>query len=205
MVVGRGKRRRETGKTREGAGRKARSRRPGRRRSGGPRLWLALAVVGVLALVAAWWYRSGPAGDLPVEVYPSQGVTHVASLDSPHEPYNSEPPTSGPHVNQVARPGFHSTPVPPQILVHNLEHGNVVIYYRSDISEDVRSRLRAWGTRYQGPSRGVVVVPMERDGPHEVIFTAWTVLMRLERYDHAKAAAFIRRYLNKGPERLETP
>src|SRR5579871_960806 len=37
---------------------------------------------------------------------PSLGNEHIQSIESPHPPYNSKPPTSGPHVPFVARWGI---------------------------------------------------------------------------------------------------
>lgn len=172
-----------------------------------PWLWAG----GVLVVILAVWIGVA-AGSRPaepevpevagVETYPIQSVDHVASVNSPHEEYNSDPPTSGPHVAGVARPGFYEEPIEPELLVHNLEHGNVIIYYRPDAAAETKEQLKSWAGRYTGPSRGVVVVPRE-DPEHEVILTAWGALLRLKEYDPARAEAFIDRYLNRGPERLE--
>jgi len=40
-----------------------------------------------------------------------QGNLHIASADSPHVPYNSDPPTSGPHLPYIAPWGVHTRPI----------------------------------------------------------------------------------------------
>jgi hypothetical protein len=68
---------------------------------------------------------------LPGELIPSLGNEHIDNVNSPHQVYNSDPPTSGPHTKEIAPWGIHTTPIPKEILVHNLEDGGIVIYYNS--------------------------------------------------------------------------
>jgi hypothetical protein len=57
-------------------------------------------------------------------------------LESPHvetdasTPWNSNPPSSGPHFGIWARWGVYAEPIPRGYLVHSLEHGAVVVAYR---------------------------------------------------------------------------
>jgi Protein of unknown function (DUF3105) len=73
---------------------------------------VAAVVVGYLA------YHS--AADLPGRVMPDQGNLHVQTLSEPILPYNSDPPTSGPHLPYIAPWGIHTEPIPKQLQVHNL-------------------------------------------------------------------------------------
>ncbi|NOH04996.1 MAG: DUF3105 domain-containing protein [Chloroflexi bacterium] len=50
--------------------------------------------------------------------------------------YNSDPPTSGLHYATEARAGFYEENIytyPAAYLVHNLEHGYVIIWYNCDL------------------------------------------------------------------------
>src|SRR5207244_9368766 len=67
------------------------------------------AVVVVAAGVGYLAYRA--VADLPGVQMPSQGNLHIAKEDSPHEPYNSDPPTSGPHLPYIAPWGVHTRPI----------------------------------------------------------------------------------------------
>src|SRR5207245_10779407 len=99
--------------------RRARS-RP--RRSRRQRLVLTTtAVVVVAAGVGYLAYRA--VADLPGVQMPSQGNLHIAKEDSPHEPYNSDPPTSGPHLPYIPPWGVPTRPVPLPLQVHTLEAG----------------------------------------------------------------------------------
>ncbi len=58
--------------------------------------------------------------------------------------YNSDPPTSGQHYDTPALAGFYDDAIPDEQLVHNLEHGYVVIYYNcSNLTADACQNLKA--------------------------------------------------------------
>ena len=82
-------------------------------------------------LTMAWlaWSASSQSGDLPGKEVPDLGNTHIQRLGDPHVPYNSDPPTSGPHMPGIAPWGFYDKPIPKEYQVHNLEDGGVVIQY----------------------------------------------------------------------------
>lgn len=86
-------------------------------------LYVGLALVlGVGALIVF-----GP--QVPGEAYDDQGNFHLQSPDEPHPPYNSSPPSSGPHLGVLAQWGIHETALPPELFVHNLEDGGIVVAY----------------------------------------------------------------------------
>ena len=62
---------------------------------------------------------------------------------SQHEPYNSSPPTNGPHYASPAQTGFYTSALPPEQLVHNLEHGQIVIWYAPDAPDEVKEDIEA--------------------------------------------------------------
>src|SRR3989475_12401156 len=69
--------------------------------SGRQRLHLAAPTGAVVAVVVGYFaYRA--AANLPGGLMPDQGNLHIPTADSPHEPYDSDPPTSGPHLPYIA-------------------------------------------------------------------------------------------------------
>ncbi len=56
--------------------------------------------------------------------------------------YNTTPPTSGDHWTGWADGGFHEEGLPDELIVHNLEHGKLVVSYNLAADEDVE-RLRS--------------------------------------------------------------
>jgi hypothetical protein len=72
----------------------------------------------------------------PGQSVPQQARTHIQVGDA-HEPYNTEPPTSGPHAGTV-RADFYDEAPPDENLVHNLEHGYVIIWYNCSTLEEAQ-------------------------------------------------------------------
>lgn len=172
------------------------------------------------AAAAAWWLWGGPAtvppagssptgqADAqvqrptvePVERLPSEGTAHIP--EGTVYTYRSFPPTSGPHYDGVAEPGFYPDRAPAAgYLVHNLEHGHVVIYYHPDrISPQDRAYLEELTRRYRGTWDAVLAVP-RRDPEYALILTAWQHRQRLRAFDRQAVDAFVDRFRGRGPER----
>ena len=100
---------------------------------------LAVLVVGAIAFALLAGGKSLDTEAAPVEDYPYPvqmfppdpgGRTHFAQGET-YDDYNSNPPTSGPHTAAVA-PGVYDAPVPKESAVHNMEHGQVVVWYNCD-------------------------------------------------------------------------
>src|SRR5262245_44426724 len=107
---------------------KAASERGGRR-VGGDRRRTSFRIVSMAAVAAvAVVLRDRAcraAADFPGTRYPDQGNRHIQTVTDPHEPYNSDPPTSGSHLPYIAPWGIHTRPIPRELQVHNLEDGGV--------------------------------------------------------------------------------
>jgi hypothetical protein len=148
----------------------------------------AVASVVVVAVVIGWFaYRAN--ADLPGEKFPDQGNDHIQALSEPHIPYNSDPPTSGPHLPYIAPWGLHTRPVPLELQVHNLEDGGVVVQYNCTCPELV-DKLRGIVTKY---GKHVILAPYP--GMKSLIaLTAWTRLDRLEEFDEKRVTRFIDSY-----------
>ena len=100
---------------------------------------------------------------------PAQGRQHVPTLAKGWK-YNTFPPTTGPHFPSPAPYDFYSEPVQQYRLVHNLEHGSIVIQYGSDVPQSTVSQIRDW---YLQDPNGIVVAPFPalKD---KVVLEAWT-------------------------------
>lgn len=110
---------------------------------------LAGSAVLVLAVVVGVVLLQPPAPGL---AFPDQGNLHLEAIDQPHAVYNSRPPSSGPHLPGLANWGESEAQVPPELYVHNLEDGGVVLAYSCgsecpDLVEDLRSTLRDFDGR----------------------------------------------------------
>jgi len=169
----------------------ARNDRQSRRRRRLPRrqrLILAGTVVVLAALVVGYFaYRA--AANLPGVPMADQGNRHIATAETPHEPYNSDPPTSGPHLSYLAPWGVHTRPIPPELQVHNLEDGGVLVQYSCECPEIV-VKLRAIVQKYD---RQVILAPYPTM-KSKIALTAWTRIDTLEALDEGRVVRFIERY-----------
>ncbi len=171
---------------------------------------LAAAAIALVGVGAWFWYAAGRAEDAFLEhaargqdalakvVRPAnQGGGHV--LPGQNVGYLGDPPTSGPHDPNWVEPGVYGTRQRPEMLVHSLEHGLVVIYY--DQPDPVAlATLEGWADLYGSPWSGLVLARKAGFG-EEIVLTAWIKVLRLEPFDVGAAAAFIDEYRGRGPER----
>jgi|ERR1044071_1136442 len=162
--------------------------KPARRRTTQWLLGGGAAVV-VAAIVGYFAYQS--AADLPGASFPDQGNLHIQVVGDPHEAYNSNPPTSGPHLPYIAPWGIHAEPIVKELQVHNLEDGGVMVQYSCPQGcPELVDKLKRVVQRYD---RQVILAPfpgLER----RVALTAWTRMDAFDDFDEARVVRFIDRY-----------
>ena len=171
-----------------------------------------------LTLIVGWFFLqtpvfAGPAAensDGPGVQVPTLGNDHIQSMVTPHKPYNSNPPTSGPHVSFVTKWKIYKTPIPKEIQVHNLEDGGVIIQYNCQSCDDLIAKLEALVTQYYekavkeqlrsiDPGRlpryeRLILAPYP-DMDAKIALTAWGRIDKLESYDEARIVRFIEAYI----------
>jgi hypothetical protein len=148
-----------------------------------------VVVVVAIGLAAFLAYRAGAGADPPGTRMPDQGNRHIATLTSPHEAYNSDPPTSGPHVSYIAPWGIHSRPIPAELQVHNLEDGGVMVQYNCECPEIVQ-KLTDIVRRYD---KFVILAPYPTM-KSRIALTAWTRIETLDSVDEKRIVRFIEAY-----------
>jgi hypothetical protein len=135
----------------------------------------------------------------PGQYFPAQSRDHIA-VGAVHPAYNSDPPTGGWHYDTPWDPGFYEQPVADEYLVHNLEHGHVVISYDCSKLADcagAKAQIRQLMQRYNNWK--LVAVPRV-NADAAIALTAWGRLEKLDGYDEAKMTAFINAWRDRGPE-----
>jgi hypothetical protein len=148
----------------------------------------AIAGAVVVAVVVGYFaYRAQ--ADLPGQKFPSQGNLHVPTVAEPHEPYNSTPPTSGPHLPYIAPWGIHTRPIANELQVHNLEDGGVLVQYNCECPELANKLAKVVG-RYD---RYVILAPYPAM-KSRIALTAWQRLETLDDFDEARIERFIKAY-----------
>jgi hypothetical protein len=148
---------------------------------------LVLGAVVVAVVVGYFAYRA--AADLPGQKMPDQGNLHIQTETTPHEAYNSDPPTSGPHLPYIAPWGIHTRPIPRELQVHNLEDGGVVVQYSCECPDDV-AKLRDIVKKYD---HQVILAPFPGMKTRFAL-TAWTRIETMDQLDEARVRRFIDAY-----------
>jgi hypothetical protein len=152
--------------------------------------WTAVTVAIAVVVGLGGWLNARARGPMPGEFVASLGNEHIPTAETPHVVYNSDPPTSGPHLPYIAPWGVHSRPIPKELQVHNLEDGGVVVSYRPQCADRVQAGLRAIVDRY--PEQ-VVLAPypaLDRC----IALTAWTRIDKLDELDERRIVRFIDAY-----------
>ena len=128
---------------------------------------------------------------------PDMTGIHIAN-GAQHDPYNSNPPTSGYHwANTVAGGGIKDQPLADEAYVHSMEHGAVVVWYKQDLPrEQVDQVTTAYG---QGQGKKILTPRKDLDVP--VALTSWNHLLKLVAIDPAKITEFINTNEDRGPEK----
>lgn len=155
-------------------------------------VFLAVVVCGIywVAVTAEKSSESRPGEEIPIV-----SREHI-NVGDPHEPYNSNPPTSGPHAGPLPW-GFSEQEVADEDAIHNLEHGGIWISYK-DLDQQSIDTLREIAREN---AFSVVVSPREANDS-KVAVASWGRLMKLETVEWDAIMEFIRKNKNKSPERL---
>ena len=137
------------------------------------------------------------AGGCTTETFPEQGREHAEELPEGYE-YNSFPPTSGTHHPIPAIYNVYEEPVDEMRLIHNLEHGAIVVQYGDQVPRADVDAIVAW---YSQDPNGIIVAPLPelRD---KVALTAWTQLMTCPGFVEEAFDGFTEAHRYQGPERF---
>jgi hypothetical protein len=95
--------------------------------------------------------------------------THVPSLTK-KLPWNTDPPSNGQHYPQWAVWGFYRSTVNPRRVVHNEEHGGVILWWGPKVPSTTVDKLEAF---YQEDPPGMFGTPYANLGS-KIAITAWT-------------------------------
>ena len=170
--------------------------------------WVAAAVIFVGMLVYLVWKEAQPAPQ-PGEIVPILGAGHIP-VGQPHDPYNSDPPTSGQHYDTPVQAGFYDESPVDEYLVHNMEHGHVIIWYNctglsdaacTSLKNKIRDVMGRAGLSALTNTLKLVAVPRPTLST-QIVLTSWGHLERLDSFDANQILEFIKAYRN-GPDTPE--
>lgn len=170
---------------------------------------IAIATVVIVALgaVLVWQLTTQAQTDelrnTAGELVAQQSSPHIPTMDTPHDPYTTDPPTSGPHVQEVPAWGIHSTEIRKETQVHALEDAGIVINYQPDLDKATVDRLVALTKSYsdkvveeKGNVDNHVLMSPYPGLSNKIVLTAWQRILRLDSFDEAKIKKFINAYKN---------
>lgn len=192
------------------AERLAAAERARRRRTLRKRAMLAGAVLLVVGVVAAVVVSNRKASDKTISRLEAGGCAFDRRADRddgagrnhiPDPKYSVNPPAGGNHLPQAASAGnFGAENTPPDgQIVHAMEHGYIVLWYKPDLPADAFSRLR--GDVFAKHDRDVLLVPRP-SLPKPVAATAWGARLLCDQVDVAALDLFVTEFVNKGPEKV---
>jgi transposase len=180
----------------------ARQRASGRPRRS-PWVWLGGGLFALILVAGGVWLATrSTSASAPGQRFPIQGQQHITPSQT-HPAYNSDPPTSGWHYDTPLASGFHEQSVADEQMVHNLEHGHVVISYDCSKLADcaaTKTQIRQLVERYRNWK--VTAVPRQ-NADAAIALTAWGWLDKLDGFDDARITAFVNAWRDRGPERTE--
>lgn len=153
-------------------------------------LWAVIPVLVVVGLII--WLGVRPR---PGQKIANQGNRHLDTVTDTHEPYNSKPPTSGPHVGSKASWGIATAQIPDELQVHNLEDGGVIVHYDpAQAATSTVQELELIIRPYFNKGKNIVLEPYaDMDAP--IVLTAWTRILSLPSVDKNAIEAFITAYV----------
>jgi hypothetical protein len=179
----------------------------------GAAILVAAAAVGIAMALRGGGGETASGVDGPcfIQTFPPLGRQHVEKLSKDFQ-YNSFPPTSGPHFGVPAVYNIYDQPVPEIRLVHNLEHGAVIVQYGSKVPQATVQKIAAW---YADSPLGMVVAPlppleeMHAKPPanvdSKIFLTAWTHLATCSSFDEGAFTRFRDDFRNPNGDAPETP
>lgn len=131
---------------------------------------------------------------------PDGGTDHV-NVGTPVD-YTSNPPSSGPHYGQWIEAGFYDTTVEDGYLVHNLEHGYVIIWYNCENLSTSNCRTLENDIENLVDDLEYKVIGMNRTGnmDHVLALTSWGKLAYLDEFDESFIRIFYSDNLENSPE-----
>ncbi|HVS28305.1 MAG TPA: DUF3105 domain-containing protein [Solirubrobacteraceae bacterium] len=172
------------------------------RRLGGLVLALAVAAAGAVGLLLVLAPRDRPPvanQGGPGQAYADLGARHLRPGERRAVAFNSDPPTSGPHLPLPIR--RDAQPISDDQLLQALERGDVVIFYpTTHVPAPLRSIQRGISGRTSSAlaAAGQSVILAPRRGLHGIVAVAWRHLLRTGNANDPRLRGFAEFWLGRG-------
>lgn len=160
---------------------------------------IGLLVIGVSGFAIFQNKSEPPKPRLGIE-QPDEGREHIAAGQK--ATYKNKIPTSGPHAEGVPWQAYDQQ-VPDENIIHNMEHGGVVVSYRPDLDAATVQKLKGLFTKPYAvnkfsPTKAVV---MPREGQEKpIVIASWNRILELDSYDQQTLIDYYLGNIGKSPE-----
>jgi len=153
-------------------------------------------VVGALLVAGAGYLAYGKWSEgFPGEFVKSLGNRHIPEAEVGLITYNSDPPTSGPHLPNIASWGVSQEPITKELQVHNLEDGGVMVQYNCPATnpecKTLVQKLAGIVRRYDQ----VILAPYP-GMKEKIALTAWSRIDKFNDFDEKRIVRFIEAYIH---------
>jgi hypothetical protein len=190
-------------------------------RRGRPRgLWLGLGLIAGAAVVAFALYQLGvfAPGAPPVDIrnarydvtnevigtqQPDESNSHIPSGQKVQ--YGTRPPTSGSHWGAPAGPiawGIKDTTFPDEAVVHNLEHGGILIGYKGLNDQELAKLKDIVRILMNNGYPKIVLEPYPAMTDARIALSSWRWLLKLPGFDDVQIVKFVKAHYD-GPDAPE--
>lgn len=167
------------------------------KRNLGKWIWL-LALLAVLFGIGFWVY-SGMFAPKPGIKVAIQSREHIFP-GSKHDLYTSNPPVSGPHHPSWSECGVFENELPMETLIHNMEHGHVVVLYKPDIPSEEKEKAKTFVEKRLGKRN--ILMASNKELSSSFALAAWGWYQLFEKFDEQTFEAFYKAHRYSGPERI---
>ena len=110
--------------------------------------------------------------------------------------YNSNPPAGGPHYGVTAHAGIYDKAPQDGYLVHSLEHGAVILWYREDLPKEDVDKLKEIFNKMGGKT----IMAPRKNLDVKIGVSSWGRVLRLNEIDEKKILDFYEANYNRAPE-----
>ena len=141
------------------------------------------------------------AGCGDIEEHEDEGQEHVE--DGTDIQYTTQPPSSGNHYGSPADAGFYDSAIPEEQAVHNLEHGQIVVWYNPSASQETIDAIQSV---VDDEAIALLGVPYDNlPSGSDVGFSAWAATQTCADFSNDVLDEFRAAYQGKGPENVGIP
>ena len=142
-----------------------------------------------------FWNNDIPEGDW--EYVSNMGWGILPNIDVPHDPYTSNPATSGPFLDEKwgcpVRWGYHDDIFPDECTLSNLARGGIMVHYKQGAPKEIIEQLKA---TLLGSNLSEITIAPYNDMDNLISLTAWNYIDRLDEFDRERIFKFIDVFLN---------